>query len=69
MLNFRENREKLTLAQREENRESLNFCILAQEGCTDFCDTAKCSQWPHLYKCYEATYDLKCLLFEKIAKH
>ena len=69
MLNFRENREKLILAQREANRESLNFCILAQEGRTDFCDTAKCSQWPHLYKSYEATYDLKCLLFEKIAKN
>ena len=69
MLNFRENREKLIFAQREANRESLNFCILAQEGRTDFCDTAKCSQLPRLYKSYEATYTLKCLLFEEIAKN
>ena len=69
MLNFRENREKLILAQREANRENQNFCILAQKGRRDICDTAKCLQWPHLYKSYEATYTLKCLFLEEIAKN
>ena len=32
-----------------------DFCISAQEGPRDFSDTAKCSQWPHLYTTYEAT--------------
>ena len=45
------------------------FLLLAQEGRRDFCDTAKCSQWPLLYKSYEATYTLKCLFFEQMAKN
>ena len=36
-----------------------NFCISAQEGPRECNDTANCSQWPHLYTTYEATYDLK----------
>jgi hypothetical protein len=31
--------------------------------------SAKCSQWPYLYKTYVATYTLKCLVFEEIAKN
>ena len=44
------------------------FCISASEDRRDFSHTAKWSQWPYLYKRYEATYALKCLVFEKIAK-
>ena len=40
------------------------FGISAQEGRRDFLNTAKCSQWPHLYTTYEATYGLKCLFDE-----
>ena len=43
--------------------------IFASEGRRDFLNTAKCSQWPHLYTTYEATYGLKCLVFEKLAKN
>ena len=32
-----------------------HFFISAQEGRKDLLDTAKCSQWPHLCKCFEAT--------------
>ena len=46
--------------------QNANF---APEGRRDFLNTAKLPQWPHLYKSYEATYALKCLLFEKIAKN
>ena len=42
---------------------------LAREGRRDFSDIPKCAQWPHLYKSYEATYTLKCLLLAKIAKN
>ena len=42
---------------------------LAQEGRRDFSNIAKCSQWPHLSKSYEATYALKCLVFEKMSKN
>ena len=41
----------------------------APEGRRDFLNTAKLPQWPHLYTSYEATYALKRLLFEKIAKN
>ena len=37
-----------------------DFCISAQEGPRDFLNTAKCSQWPHLYMTCEATYSSKC---------
>ena len=33
-----------------------HFCISVQEGRRDDSDTEKCSQWPHLYESYEATY-------------
>ena len=46
-----------------------NWWIWVQKGCKDFSDTPKCSQCPHLYQSYEATYTLKCLFFEKIAKN
>ena len=46
-----------------------NFSILGQGYRRDFSYTAKCPQWPHLYKSYEATYVLKCLFFVKIAKN
>ena len=49
--------------------QSLNNCISASEGLRDFREVAKCSQWPHLYQSYEATYTLKCIFFEKIAKN
>ena len=45
------------------------FLISASEGRRDFSETPKCSQWPHLYWTYEATYTLKCLFFEKIKKN
>ena len=38
--------------------------ISAQEGRRDFSDIAKCSQLPHLYTTYEATYSLKCMVYE-----
>ena len=41
----------------------VDFCISASEGRRNYSDTEKCSQWPHLYKSYEATYVLKCLFF------
>ena len=44
-------------------------CNSAQEAWRDFSDIAKCSQSPHLYTTYEATYVLKCLVLEKIAKN
>ena len=40
------------------------FGISAQEGRRDFSNTAKFSQWQHLYTSYEATHDIKCLLLE-----
>ena len=43
--------------------------VLGQEGRRDSSDIAKCSQGPHLYLSYEATYTLKCSHFEKIAKN
>ena len=46
--------------------QNANF---APEGRRDFLNTAKLPQWPHLYTSYEATYALKRLLFEKIAKN
>ena len=46
--------------------QNANF---APEGRRDLLNTAKLPQWPHLYKSYEATYALKRLLFEKIAKN
>ena len=36
-----------------------SFCILALEGPREKNDTSNCSQWPHLYTTYEATYGLK----------
>ena len=45
------------------------FCNSAHEGPRDFSDTANCSEWPHLYKSYEATYALKRLSFKIIAKN
>ena len=41
----------------------------APDGRRDFSNTAKLPQWPHLYTTYEATYVLKCLVLEKIAKN
>ena len=42
----------------------------AQEDRNDFSCTPKCLQWPQLYdQSYEATYTLKCLLSEIIAKY
>ena len=41
----------------------------APEGRRDFLNTPKCAQGTHLYKCYEATYTLKRLVSEKIAKN
>ena len=38
--------------------------ISAQEGRRVFSDTANCSQSPHLYTTYEATYSLKCMVWE-----
>ena len=38
--------------------------ISAQKGRRDFSDIAKCSQSPHLYTTYEATYSLKCMVYE-----
>ena len=38
--------------------------ISAQKGQRDFSDIAKCSQSPHLYTTYEATYSLKCMVYE-----
>jgi hypothetical protein len=35
----------------------------------DLTDSAKCSQWPYLYKTYKATYTLECLVIEEIAKN
>ena len=46
--------------------QNANF---APEGRRDFLNTAKLPKWPHLYTSYEATYALKRLLFEKIAKN
>ena len=46
-----------------------NFCNLAQEGPREKIDIAKCSQWPHLYTTYEATYDLKLTDNEIFAKN
>ena len=43
--------------------------ILAPEGRRDIYYTPKCAQWSHLYMSYEATYGLKQLVFEKIAKN
>ena len=43
--------------------------IWGYEGRRDFFDRAKCPQRPYLYMSYEATYTLKCLLFEKITKN
>ena len=48
------------------NRENIN---LAPEGRRDFSDTSKCAQESHLYRRYEATYSLKRLVSEKIAKN
>ena len=45
------------------------FPFLAPDGRRNFSGSSKCRQWLHLYKSYEATYTLKCLLFEKIAKN
>ena len=44
-------------------------CFSAPGGRRDLNDSAKCSQWPYLYKTYEATYTLKGLVFEEIAKN
>jgi hypothetical protein len=49
-------------------KESI-FPFLAPDGRKNFSGSSKCRQWLHLYKSYEATYTLKCLLFEKIAKN
>ena len=46
-----------------------DFSISASEGRRDSIFNLKWPQWPHLYKCYEAIYALKCLLFEKITKN
>ena len=45
------------------------FPFSAPDGRRNFPGSSKCRQWLHLYKSYEATYTLKCLLFEKIAKN
>ena len=36
-------------------RDTLYFSISVQEGRRDLSNTGKCSQWPHLFKCYDAT--------------
>jgi hypothetical protein len=46
-----------------------NSCFSAPGGRRDLSDSAKCSQWPYSYKSYEATYILKCSIFEEIAKN
>ena len=43
-----------------KSRDTLYFSISVQEGRRDLSNTGKCSQWPHLFKCYEATQGLKC---------
>ena len=43
--------------------------ISAPDGRRDFFSTAKQPQRSHLYTSYEATYVLKCLVSEKIAKN
>ena len=50
-------------------REISQKANLVQEGRRNFLNTPKCAQWPHLYTTYEATYGLKCLVFEKLAKN
>ena len=45
------------------------FFNSAQEGPREYFDRAKCSQWPHLYTTYEATYDLKLTDNEIFAKN
>ena len=50
-------------------REISQKANLVQEGLRNFLNTPKCAQWPHLYTTYEATYGLKCLVFEKLAKN
>ena len=45
-----------------------NFCIMVPEGFRELNDTAKCSQWPHLYTTYEATYGLNQTYNEIFAK-
>ena len=42
--------------------------ISVQYSRRDFSDTAKCSQWSHLYESYNTTYALKLSLSEVIAK-
>ena len=39
------------------------------DGRTDLYNSLACSQWPCLYMSYEATYALKCLVFEIIVKN
>ena len=55
-----------------KNRFSLKpnfkFFILVPEGSRKKKDTSKCSQRPHLYTTYEATYDLKSTGNEIFAK-
>ena len=41
----------------------------APEGRRDFSNTPKYAQRSHLYRCYEATYTLKRLVFEIFAKN
>ena len=38
-----------------KSRETRHCSISVQEGRRDLANTGKCSQRPHLYKCYEAT--------------
>ena len=63
MLIFRDMAKKLIFRE-ARHKILMIFGYLGQEGPRNFSDTAKCSQWPHLYTTYEATYDLKCLFVE-----
>ena len=46
-----------------------SFDILGWEGRRETFYTAKYSEWPHLYKTYEATYVIKCLFSRILAKN
>ena len=63
MLIFRDMAKKLIFRE-AQHKILMIFGYLGQEGPRNFSDTAKFSQWPHLYTTYEATYDLKCLFLE-----
>ena len=68
MLIFRDMAKKLIFWESRHKILTI-FVNLGQEGPRNFSDTAKCSQWPHLYTTYEATYHLKCLFLEILPKN